>query len=93
MGNELIDMMAEMKIKYAEKRRLHKDQTRKDGKRVERKIRMISRPICCSCKGTPGVKRDWTCAGRLVRCPTCMMSEPHPETGKPRCQLEALTAR
>ena len=60
----------------AEARRRTEEYARENGRRVEKKPRMILRARCCACKEKAGVKYDGTCSYcEHTRCPTCIVLE------------------
>ena len=72
---DMSDMIAEIK-KIKEART--ETNARENGKRVEKRPRMIRRVRCCACEKKAGVKYNGTCCSYCehTRCPECMVQEP-----------------
>ena len=82
-------IMAEIK-QIAGARRRTEEYARENGRRVEKKPRMILLVRCCACKGKAGVKYDGTCSNcEHSRCPICIVLEStEKEARRPQLGIE-----
>ncbi|KAK3169305.1 hypothetical protein OEA41_008688 [Lepraria neglecta] len=79
---DMSDMMAKIK-EIAEARRRTEKYAREDGRRVEKRPRMIMRVRCCACEKKARVKYDGACSYcEHTRCPICLVLESSEEEAR-----------